>query len=536
MGRKTRRIVFMAAILALMTAGATSGQPRPAEKGGLSIPLPPGTPPADPAYRGTPALSWYYMVKDADVDGDGLSDYEELHKYLTDPSKADSDGDGLPDGDADERREYTYTIEAVRRLRTWYHPEAMNDSFQDIEVISEKDGILTYRVILYPYANDAPVGDPGWKAHASDPAFARLLAPSRTANWDQAMQAELLASLPAGAAATDLELARYLVPALLARRTNPAAIAKGVDPIDLRVDLRGADAFIPPASKALFKAKSSRSYPSDSDEDFLLGMLFAKAMFDRRLDGACTESATYLVAALRAAGIPARGIETNALLDFGDPKQLALLGHLSNADIREALRKEAPSYNGHHYVEAYIGGRWLKINNDRRVGVSILDIGGTAISCKCDAYFDVADTPVSDIWRKGFPAPLPYSLVALSDRYGPYFDEARLTPAPGSAPWGIDIRGKTKAYLVGGKAFCEGNAWRFQGLKPKLCGIQFFEPEWLDGNAVVVISGETAWDRLPGALQKLITREAHELVGGNGPYVVRLAASIVIFVSGGTGL
>ena len=522
--------VALSAVMALAIPVQASSQARPQERGGLVIPLPPGTPPSDPAYRGNPALSWYYMVKDGDADGDGLSDYEELHKYLTDPLKADSDGDGVADGDANERREFTYTIEAIRRLRTWFQPEAMNDTFQDIEVISEKDGTLTYRVILYPYANEVLAGDPGWKAHAGDPAFARLLAPSRTANWDEAMRAEILASLPAGIA-TDLDLARYLVPALFARRTNPAAIAKGVDPMDLRVDLRGADAFIPPASKPLFKAKASRAYPADSDTDFLLGMLFARTMFDRRLDGACTESATYMVAVLRAAGIPARGIETNALLDLGDPAQRALLGHLTNADIREALEKEAPSYNGHHYLEAFIGGRWVKINNDGRIGVSILDIGGTAISCKCDAYFDVSDTPVSDIWRQGFPKPLPYSLVSLSDRYGPYFDKARLTPAPVPAPWGVSVQGKTKAYLIGGKAFCEGNTWRLPGLKPTLCAAQFFKPEWLDENAVIVISSETAYGLLPEALKKLVTREEHRLVTYDRPFVVRLASSVVIFVS-----
>lgn len=530
MNRKGTRAAVLAALMALVATAAVSAQPRPSEKGGLSIPLPAGTPAAYPSYRGDPALSWYYMVKDPDTDGDGLSDYEEANKYLTDPAKADSDGDGIPDGDADERREYTYTIEAVRTLRTWYQPEAMNDTFQDVEVISEKGGVLTYRVILYPYANDAPVGDPGWRAHASDPAFARLLAPSRTANWDEAMQAEILASLPSGIA-TDLELARYLVPACLARRTNPAAIAKGVDPIDLRVDLRGAEAFIPPASKALFRARTSRAYPSDSDTDFLLGMLFAKTMFDRRLDGACTESATYMAAVLRAAGIPTRGIETNALLDLKEPTQRAMLGHLTNADIREALRKEAPSYNGHHYIEAYIGGRWLKINNDGRVGVSILRVGGTTLSCKCDVYFDLADTPVSEIWRKGFPDPLPYRLVSLSDRYGPYFDTKRLTPAPGSAPWGVDIQGKTKAYVIGGRAFCEGNAWRFQGMAPKLCGIQYFVPEWLAESAVLVVSDETNWDRLPEALRKLVSRDDFVALGVGKPFVVRLPSSTVIFVS-----
>ncbi|HDR15234.1 MAG TPA: OmpA family protein [Desulfobacteraceae bacterium] len=35
----------------------------------------------------------------ADSDNDGLSDGDEVHKYKTDPTKADTDGDGLSDGD-----------------------------------------------------------------------------------------------------------------------------------------------------------------------------------------------------------------------------------------------------------------------------------------------------------------------------------------------------------------------------------------------------------------------------------------------------
>ena len=48
-----------------------------------------------------------------DSDGDGLSDFHERHKYLTDPSNADSDRDGVPDGDWLERREFQYTIRSV---------------------------------------------------------------------------------------------------------------------------------------------------------------------------------------------------------------------------------------------------------------------------------------------------------------------------------------------------------------------------------------------------------------------------------------
>jgi hypothetical protein len=34
-----------------------------------------------------------------DSDGDGLSDYDEVKKWKTDPMRPDTDGDGFPDGE-----------------------------------------------------------------------------------------------------------------------------------------------------------------------------------------------------------------------------------------------------------------------------------------------------------------------------------------------------------------------------------------------------------------------------------------------------
>ena len=68
-------------------------------------------------------MSWCVLLPvvavaqaDVDRDKDGLSDWVEIHKYRTDPKKADSDGDGVPDGDWLERREYQYTIRTVLQV------------------------------------------------------------------------------------------------------------------------------------------------------------------------------------------------------------------------------------------------------------------------------------------------------------------------------------------------------------------------------------------------------------------------------------
>ncbi|NIR10158.1 MAG: hypothetical protein GTN82_32460, partial [Candidatus Aminicenantes bacterium] len=65
-----------------------------------------------------------------DTDGDGLSDFQEIHKYLTDPTKKDSDGDGVPDGDWNERREYSYSVRTILQFMPPFNRAALNDDFQ----------------------------------------------------------------------------------------------------------------------------------------------------------------------------------------------------------------------------------------------------------------------------------------------------------------------------------------------------------------------------------------------------------------------
>ena len=97
-----------------------------------------------------------------DADRDGLSDFAEVHKHLTDPRKADSDGDGVPDGDWDERREYAYTVRAVMHVMAPFDVASMDDDYQDVRVLRAWPDLLEFEVVVYPDADHDLAGADYW--------------------------------------------------------------------------------------------------------------------------------------------------------------------------------------------------------------------------------------------------------------------------------------------------------------------------------------------------------------------------------------
>jgi len=135
------------------------------------------------------------QVADSDRDGDGLSDFQEVHKYGTDPGKADSDGDSVPDGDWLERREYQYWVRTIVQVMRPVTPEYLNDDFQDARVLDATADYVELEVIHYPFAAAVPAiaPDPRWRQTAA--ALPQWTAPGPTADWTPALRAQLLAAL-----------------------------------------------------------------------------------------------------------------------------------------------------------------------------------------------------------------------------------------------------------------------------------------------------------------------------------------------------
>lgn len=489
----------------------------------------------DTNYRNNPMLNYDYMVDQKDTDGDGLTDYEEIHKYLTDPNNPDSDSDGIPDGDADERREYTYTIKAVREVDIRYNPDSIRDTFQDAKIISDTGKKLKYEVVLYPYAEDIVEGDPNWRKNQKNSKFEGLLKPRKTTNWDIKMQQELLKAIPENCK-TDLDVVRFFVP-YFGERVN-ADPTKGDQPVDLWVDLRTDKTIITKHNVEGFL--NNRIDKNQSDEDYIRQMLFGKTMYYGKILGACTASATYMTTILRAVGIPARMIHTSSLLDNFDETQRSMINNLKNEEIKKQLLKEGKTFADHHYLEAYVDGRWIKINNNCTIFESnYLGDSWAAFCIKTDTYFDFADTPASDIWLKGFPDPMPYKLISLSDQYGKCYDEARQPYFKKKFKFGLDTSKFESIYLYGDREFDSFMKAQLEGVnitRKSSYGYNYpegsapFEKEWME-NSLMIISGRTDYDILYDGIKSQISSREYKGLGKGEYKTLKVKNATVVIVN-----
>jgi hypothetical protein len=380
-------------------------------------------PPGDPR----PALA-SEADPDVDSDGDGLSDFEEVHKYFTDPRLADSDGDGIPDGDWDERREYAYTVRTIVRVLPPVTEDVLSDDYQDARVIERTPGYVELEVIHYPLNTvaDAIRPDPDWRAHATR--MSAWTSPGRTATYDPGMRRELLGELASdGIDATRLDdqaLAERASRWLLSR-------AKFVDGFTTFCSWfpNGKVAVYPGLETAVERgiADKSLSLADQWDRE-----LFAQGMFENRVRGSCTSSAIYLSGCLRALGLPTRIVLGIPCVDPSDPSEVAMArSGITHKGVRrillQAIEGQAGMWVSHTFDEVFVGGRWRRLNYGR-LGQNILDPQYLGLMTHVATFADWADGEMARTWgvRQAvvgphddtFRGPNPYSALAVSDRFG----------------------------------------------------------------------------------------------------------------------
>lgn len=374
---------------------------------------------------------------DVDTDGDGLSDFQEIHKYRTDPERKDSAGDGISDGDWKQRREFNYSVRAVIRVMPPYQLKALNDDYQDVRVLAETNQYAELEVVVYPLNTNAEAieGRANWQSDDAD--LKEYLAPGVTTNWDDAMRRELLRELAADgivpSALNDREVVEQVSRWLFRRSRHQNMFCT------FYVDFRNGKPKIFPGLEDAFQR--DKGNPQWTVSEQLQHELFGKQMFAGKTYGTCTSAAVYQTTVLRALGIPTRMILCIPPADGSDPDQVemadqGLTHHRVRSDAVLGVLSGGTGFTSHTFCEVFVGGRWRRLNYTT-LGQNVLERNYLGLMIKVHEFRDLSEANLAATWgaryAKGqrndvFPHSNPYRLMEISDHFG-QFAEAPNPPA-----------------------------------------------------------------------------------------------------------
>ena len=293
----------------------------------------------------------------ADSDGDTLSDYEETHKYRTNPLSPDSDNDGKEDNVWEERREYSYSIQAIVDLRPPFNVQHMNDFYQDARLIKELgDDVSRVEVILYPEAqvvlNPSPYR----------PVRNAYTEPTYTKNYSAAM-VEQLEHIVEGVH-TDIQAITSILDEL--KTFSFINIHKDLGyqtdhPLNFHV-------YVDSHGKVLEEGMSETT--THSLDEIKAHTLFAESMYQFRTHGACGSKAILRGAMLRAVGFPEKTIVTIPLLYTyeTDKTTIVLKEQYYDHGLLDIASQDVHAVD-HFFNEALIGSQWVRVDHKIDTGV-----------------------------------------------------------------------------------------------------------------------------------------------------------------------
>ncbi len=376
-----------------------------------------------------PGIAQGRSPPDPDTDKDGLSDFLERHKHLTDPAKADSDGDGIPDGDWAERREYAYTVRTIVQVMKPVTKDVLADDWQDARILDEGPEHVELEVIHYPLATvaDEIGSDEGWRKQASW--LRPWLAPGPTSGFDEAMKADLLRELRAAGIDVSKLGDREVVERASKWLCERAAYQDGFTTFSTLVE--NGRASVPDVLREAAERgiqATGRTLEEQWDRE-----LFAAGMYRNRTRGSCTSSAIYLGGCLRAIGIPTRIVLCIPAVDASDDREVEMVRRrithpLVRKTLLEAVEAMRGSWSSHTFNEVWVAGRWRRLNYGR-LGQGILDAGYLGLMTHVATFADWAEARMPDtIGRRQsldmrddlFGGPNPYSTLTIGDRAGPH--------------------------------------------------------------------------------------------------------------------
>jgi RNA polymerase sigma factor (sigma-70 family) len=364
----------------------------------------------------------------ADRDGDGLADYQEIFKYRTDPTKRSTAGDDVADGDPQRRLEFTYSIRSVVKVMPPVNLGCLNDDYQDARVLSQGENYAELEVIHFPLNSNADSvrGNPDWRRDAGSKQ--EYVRPGITTNWDDAMRRDLVAALKTDGIDPDRLDDKELV---LRTSTWLMANMKYMNMFCTHyMHYPEGRAAIYPGLEDRFEAeKGDRAWTVQEQLDH---ELFGRSMFAHRTHGSCTSMAVLITTVLRALGIPTRMVLGIPMVDGNDPAQLAKVRNGIHHDrVRKTLLQGlagAKGYANHTFNEVFVGGRWVRLNYNR-LGQNTMDGSLMGLLTHVNTFNDLADVPLAATWgkryAKGERDPVfrfgnPYRCEEISDHFGKF--------------------------------------------------------------------------------------------------------------------
>jgi hypothetical protein len=369
---------------------------------------------------------------DSDRDDDGLSDFQETHKYLTDPNNPDTDADGIGDGDWDERREYTYTVRTILQYMPPFDAAVLNDDFQDARLLEKTDDHIEVEVIHYPFATaaDSIDANPNWRTDYAD--MTEYLKPAPATNWDAKMRKDLLAALKGDGISIDKLTDKQVVDRVSSWLMRRSRYLDKVFTTFYVYFPQGKPA-VWPGLEAAFRrefARDCNNYDWKIDQH-LEHELLGKGMFYNKTHGSCTSVAIYLTTVLRALGIPTRMIMACPAVDASDERQVKMVqDRISHHRVRltmlRSLDRSSSGFTNHTFNEVYVGNRWHRLNYTK-LGQPILDEHLFGLHTHLYTFNDLSDVNMAPTWGRRYARGLtdsyfthsnPYSAITISDLFG----------------------------------------------------------------------------------------------------------------------
>jgi hypothetical protein len=343
-------------------------------------------------------------IAEQDTDADGLTDYEEIRKYLSNPLESDSDRDGIGDSNWNERREYTYSIQAIVDLRPFFTLEEMQDFYQDVRIIEELgDDVTRLEVILYPEAREFL--NPAF----FEPKNNQYTAPTFTKNYSTAMQNELgdLVKNASTDLAATLKILHYF-----RHKTRYIEIDNDLGystdlPLNFSMHLTSE-------GELIRKGLGEPSHTSMAEIE--RHVLFADSMFEYGTHGACGSTSTLRGAMLRSVGLEEKIIVTIPLLYFyeNDGTEVKLKDQYWDEKF-VSIPKDKTAGADHFFNMIKIGVRWIRVDYAIMNGANIYNRNSLYI--KIVEQHEILEDDFTEYWSdETWREKRPYKYVSIIEQ------------------------------------------------------------------------------------------------------------------------